>query len=48
MGLRGEVVRVDAAPPGAEPRYDVGVRLVESGSEDTRVLRRLATPAAQA
>jgi diguanylate cyclase (GGDEF)-like protein len=47
VGLRGEVVRVDAVA-GPEPHYDVGVRLVESGSEDTRVLRRLAAPAAQA
>ena len=44
MGLRGEVVRVDAAAEGRSPRYDVGVRLLgDPGKAQALVLRRIDT-----
>jgi diguanylate cyclase (GGDEF)-like protein len=47
MGLRGEVVRVDAMAEGRTPRYDVGVRLfADPGQAQALVLRRVeAAPA---
>jgi diguanylate cyclase (GGDEF)-like protein len=42
MGLRGEVVRVDAVADGRVPRYDVGVRLfADPGQTQALVLRRV-------
>jgi hypothetical protein len=44
MGLRGEVVRVDAASEGRAPRYDVGVRLLgDPDQAQALVLRRIDT-----
>jgi diguanylate cyclase (GGDEF)-like protein len=42
MGLRGEVVRVDAAADGRVPRFDVGVRLfADPAQAQALVLRRV-------
>jgi hypothetical protein len=44
MGLRGEVVRVDAVAEGRTPRYDVGVRLLgDAQKAQALVLRRVDT-----
>jgi diguanylate cyclase (GGDEF)-like protein len=44
MGLRGEVVRVDAVADGRTPRYDVGVRLLgDPDQAQALVLRRVDT-----
>jgi hypothetical protein len=47
MGLRGEVVRVDAVAEGRTPRYDVGVRLfADPGQAQALVLRRVEASSA--